>query len=275
MSLASRLAAKVVDSLIGAQTLWLEYRLTPPAPADGELVGATCDADGNLNVAVASGALPAALGQATMSASLPVAIASDQSALIVKGGAANQAPAVGAPVPIAGYDSGNSGRTQVPDIDSNGAVRLQSGGAAGSAVPTRVTQVGGPDGSGLLRALLMSAAGIAQVSAAKGTSSSSTALEASRVVSASACLVSRVSMLNTNASVRYLQLFNTTSLPANGAVPIDSAHCTTGQRAVITYSIPTDRCSTGLTLAFSSTSNTLTVGSAEALFTADLYPSNS
>jgi hypothetical protein len=121
----------------------------------------------------------------------------------------------------------------------------------------------------------MSAAGIAQVSAAKGTSSSSTGLEASRVVSASACLPSRVSMLNTNASVRYLHIFNTASLPSNGAVPIDTAHCTTGQRAIITYSIPTDRCSTGMTVAFSSTSNTLTIGAAEALFTVDLYPSNS
>lgn len=207
MSLATRLAAKVVDSLIGAQTLWLEYRATPPAPSDGELVGATCDSAGNLNVAVAA--------------------------------------------------SGTSV------------------GSSGSAVPSRVTQVGGPDGGGLLRALLLSAAGIAQVSAAKGTSSSSTALEASRVISASACLPSRVSMLNTNASVRYLHIFNTTSLPANGAVPIDSAHCTSGQRAIITYSIPTDRCSTGMTVAFSSTSNTLTIGAAEALFTVDLYPSNS
>lgn len=203
MSLATRLAAKVVDSIIGAQTLWLEYRTSAPTPANGEMVGATCDSAGNLNVA------------------------------------------------------------------------LQSGGTSGSAVPSRVTQVGGPDGSGLLRALLMSAAGIAQVSAAKGTSNSSTALEASRVISASACMPSRASMLNTNASVRYLQIFNTTSLPANGAVPIDSMHCTTGQRAVITYSIPTDRCGTGLTVAFSSTSNTLTIGAAEALFTVDLYPANS
>ena len=178
MSLATRLAAKVVDSLIGAQTLWLEYRSTPPAPADGELVGATCDADGNLNVAVAGG-------------------------------------------------------------------------------------------------MLTSSTGIVPVSSAKGTSSTSTALEASRVISASACMPSRVSMLNTNASVRYLHLFNTASLPANGAVPMDSAHCTSGQRAIVTYAIPTDRCGTGLTVAFSSTSNTLTIGAAEALFTVDLYPANS
>jgi hypothetical protein len=283
MSLATRLAAKVVDSLIGAQTLWLEYRATPPAPADGELVGATCDADGNLNVAVAGGiTLPNALDvEGTGVAGTPaggvlsVQGVASGTALNVRGAAANQAAASGNPIPIAGYDSGNSGRTQVPDIDSNGAVRLQSGGASGAAVPSRVTQVGGPDGGGLLRALLMSAAGIAQVSAAKGTSSSSTGLEASRVVSASACLPSRVSMLNTNASVRYLHIFNTASLPSNGAVPIDTAHCTTGQRAIITYSIPTDRCSTGMTVAFSSTSNTLTIGAAEALFTVDLYPSNS
>ena len=81
-------------------------------------------------------------------------------------------------------------------------------------------------------------------------------------------------MLNTNASVRYLHLFNTASLPANGAVPMDSAHCTSGQRAIVTYAIPTDRCGTGLTVALSSTSNTLTIGASEALFTADLYPAN-
>lgn len=204
---------------------------------------------------------------------VPVKI-DDTGRLVTGGGAANQSAPSGNPVPIAGYDSGNSGRVQVPDIDSNGGLRLQSGGTAGATAPTRVTQVGGIDAAGLLRALLVSAAGIAQTSPAKGTTTSSTGLETNKVISAAPCLVARASMLNTNAGVRYLHAFDTTSLPANGAVPTDTAHATTGQRAILTYAIPTTRFASGCVVAISTTSNTLTLGAAEALFTVDQFPSN-
>lgn len=158
--------------------------------------------------------------------------------------------------------------------DSTGGLRVAGGGATGATAPSRATLVGGVDGGGLLRALLLSAAGILQTSPAKGTTTSSTGLETSRVISASACLVARASMLNTNAGVRYIHVFDATSLPANGAVPLDTAHATTGQRAILTYAIPTTRFATGCVVAMSTTSSTLTLGAAEALFTVDQFPAN-
>jgi hypothetical protein len=237
--------------------------------SSGNLVALKVDDTGRV---VPAGA-PTALGQATMANSTPVAIASDQSAVAVKGGAANLAAPSGNPIPIAGFDSGNSGRVQVPDIDSNGGLRLQSGGASGAAVPTRVTQVGGPDGGGLLRGVRLSAAGITHTVPGVGASYTSTAAEASCVASASACAPARVSMTNGNAGTRYCLMFDATSLPANGAIPKDGGGAqSTNARNFLVFPVPTARFSTGLVVASSSTASSLTIGSADALFSVDLFP---
>lgn len=108
---------------------------------------------------------------------------------------------------------------------------------------------------------------------APGTSYSSPSAEASKVVSTSACSPARFGMLNGNAGTRYVLLFNATSLPANGAIPVDGGSSqTSNSRSNITLPIPTDRFSAGLVIATSSTSSSLTIGSADALFSVDLYP---
>lgn len=57
---------------------------------------------------------------------------------------------------IAGSDGTNA---RFPNVDANGALRLQEAGTPGSAVPTRAVQMGGSDGTNL-RALLSDTKGV-------------------------------------------------------------------------------------------------------------------
>jgi len=149
-------------------------------------------------------------------------------------------------------------------------------GANGSAIAsaTNAVPVGGKDSGGTSQTVLVSAAGIVQVQSATGTASTSTAQEASRVISASACSVSRAAMQNASASTRYLQLHDATSLPANGAVPEAVIIIGTTQTQVMTWSHPNNRFTTGCVAATSSTGPTLTIGSADAIFQVDLFPAS-
>lgn len=232
--------------------------------------------------ALQGGGLPAALGAGGglkvdgSGTALPVAdgggsLTVDGTVTAV-GGAANQAAPSGNPVPIAGYDSGNSGRVQVPDVDSNGGLRLQSGGTSGAAAPSRVTQVGGSNGTNLY-AFKVSAAGILHTVPGVGASYTSTAAEASCVVQASACAPARVSMTNGNAAARFCLMFDSTSLPSNGAIPKDGGGSqSTNSRNFLVFPVPTARFATGLVVASSSTASSLTIGSSDALFSVDLFP---
>lgn len=150
-------------------------------------------------------------------------------------------------------------------------------GANGSGIAstTNAVPVGGVDTGGTARTALTNASGVLQNSAAKGTAYSSAALEASAVVSASACLVSQVRVQNFGASTRYLQLHNAAALPANGTVPKAVTGIGTNATGVITFAIPTDRFSTGLVVACSTTQGTLTISAgADFLIAADLFPTN-
>ncbi len=174
-------------------------------------------------------------------------------------------------------DSAGALYTAAKDATLTGGTQIaiaKGAAATGAAVSGNPVYVGGKDGSGNAQPVLVSAAGNVQTSAAKGTTVSSTAAEASRVISASACMAARASMYNGNAATRYMQLHNATSLPANGAVPSSVLVIGTTQTQVATFPIPTDRFSTGCVIANSSTGATLTVGAADSLFTVDLFPAN-
>ena len=150
-------------------------------------------------------------------------------------------------------------------------------GANGSSIASvsNAVPVGGVDTGGTARTALTNAAGVLQSGIAKGTSYSSAALEASAVVSASACLVSQVRAQNFGASLRYLQLHNASSLPANGTVPKAVVGIGTNASGVITFAIPTDRFSVGCVAVSSTTQGTLTVSAgADLLVAADLFPTN-
>jgi hypothetical protein len=150
-------------------------------------------------------------------------------------------------------------------------------GVNGSSIATAANPVpiGGIDSSSTARPVLTSAAGNVQVSSAKGTSYSSAALEISRVVSASACLVSKIRVQNINGATRYVHIFNAASLPGNGTVPTVMFTLTANSGGEVVFQIPTDRFSTGLVVAASSTQGTLTISAtADFLIFVDLFPAN-
>jgi len=191
---------------------------------------------------------------------------------IAKGAAASGAAVSGNPVLVAGSD-GTNARTIA--TDTSGRTIAVGAAATGAAVAGSPVYVAGIDGGGLVRPLLVSAAGNGQVSAAKGTTVSSSAAEASHVISASACLVAKIRGYNGNAGVRYFQGHNASSLPGNGAVPsVVSEQATSAHAQEVNFAIPTNRFSTGCVVATSSTGATLTIGAADATFTVDLYPAN-
>lgn len=96
----------------------------------------------------------------------------------------------------------------------------------------------------------------------------STAAEASKVVKASAGRLYSVSVSNANAATRYLMVFNATSLPGNGTVPVFTPiKVSTGdQGQAAFFDINGKYFSTGIVVAMSSTQNTLTIAGSDHLF---------
>ena len=98
--------------------------------------------------------------------------------------------------------------------------------------------------------------------------SRSTALEASRVVKASGGTLWAIRVTNTSASAQYIQVHNTTTVPADTAVPIESIYVAAANSVVIPFAYGL-RCDTGISISNSSTAATKTVGSADCWFSVD------
>lgn len=112
---------------------------------------------------------------------------------------------------------------QLVNVDSTGAVRLQSGGLTGGAAPTRATQVGGTDGTNL-RALRLNAAGVMEpigsvpYTAARPTivaqcartvkSASLPAAGTSFTISSTPGTLRRVTFRYTGSGTKYLAVFD-------------------------------------------------------------------
>lgn len=100
------------------------------------------------------------------------------------------------------------------------------------------------------------------------TNSISTALEASRVLKASAGYLSSVTIYNSKATAQFILIMNSATVPADGAVtllypPIPIAAQTT---VMIAFPIPLT-ASTGIAICNSSTGTfTKTIGSADCVF---------
>lgn len=249
-------------------------------------VSAIDDDHNGLDVVV-GGALPLPTGAATAAAQAT----GNNSAATTATNTTTIAGAVSAPdatLPTSAAQIGGVASTAAPSpVTSGRGVRAWFSligaqmvgllGVNGTSIATGANPVpvGGIDGSGTARPLLTSAAGNAQTAPAKGTTVSSSAAEASHVISASACLVAKIRGYNGNAGVRYFQGHNASSLPGNGAVPsVVSEQATSAHAQEVNFAIPTDRFSTGCVVATSSTGATLTIGSADATFTVDLFPAN-
>ncbi len=108
------------------------------------------------------------LGQALAAASTPVVLPASQAGgalaldatltggtqIAIAKGPVTVGAAVGSekPMLVGGTDGTNA---QMINVDTTGAVRLQSSGTPGTTAPTRATQIGGIDGSGKLRPVLV------------------------------------------------------------------------------------------------------------------------
>ncbi len=223
--------------------------------------------------AISAAQLPAALGQAARASSLGVTLSTEDAAKMPALGQALAAGSVPVVLPVA-----QAGGALALDATLTGGtlVAVAKGAAATGASPSgNPVYVAGIDGSSLVRPLLVSGAGNVQVGQAKGTSYSSAAAEISAVVSASACSPSMINVRNVSGNTRYVHCFNATSLPANGTVPVFMFMLTANSDQQKTFPIPTNRFSTGMTIAASSTAGTLTVSAtSDFLIQVDLYPSS-
>lgn len=92
----------------------------------------------------------------------------------------------------------------------------------------------------------------------------STAAEASSVTKASSGVLYGVTFSNANASPRFLQFFNSTTVPADTTVPVIVIQCPALSTIVVEW--PKGRYfSTGIAWCNSSTQNTKTIGSSDSL----------
>lgn len=98
---------------------------------------------------------------------------------------------------------------------------------------------------------------------------SSTALENSRVIKASAGRLYRLLITNTKTSSQYIQIHNTTTVPADTAVPIFSFPIPASSAVSIDADIMGSYFDTGITVCNSSTVATKTIGAADCFFTAE------
>jgi hypothetical protein len=98
-----------------------------------------------------------------------------------------------------------------------------------------------------------------------------TSLVASRVISTRSCKLYAVIVLNTSASLQYVQIHETTSLPANGVAPkIPSIPVSPGSVVMIDVGGTVGLDLDALTICNSSTAATKTIGSADCMISAVL-----
>lgn len=103
------------------------------------------------------------------------------------------------------------------------------------------------------------------VTDATGSEDISVALEASAVVKASAGTLIEVIVTNTSASAQYIQVHDSTTVPADTTVPLTTF--LVGASQTVSY-VPKGglTCGTGITLCNSSTAATKTIGAADCWF---------
>ena len=100
----------------------------------------------------------------------------------------------------------------------------------------------------------------------------SLALEASHRGLAGSGFLFSFSVLNTNASAQFIQLHDSYNAPGSGAIPSAVFTAAGASNLVIAYTMPGRPFNQGLWIANSSTSATLTAGSADCWFDLQVIP---
>ena len=143
------------------------------------------------------------------------------------------------------------------------------GGRADSGVPTAVSAVN----DAVWAWLDLNGRTIAGLSPPNSTTvapanSTSTAEEASRIIKASAGVLYGLTVYNNNAATRYIQLYNSASLPADAVVPAVTIEVAAQSSRSIDWGVYGRAFTAGIVVANSSTDTTKTIGAADSLFDA-------
>jgi hypothetical protein len=181
-----------------------------------------------------------ALGQALMAASLPVTIASNQSTLPIS--------AASLPLP-----AGAATEAKQPSLGTAGTASTDVLSIQGIAAMTPILNTITPTDS----------------ATNANSSSDSTALEASRVIKASAGRLYTLSGVNTGGSGQYVQVYNSATVPDNGAVPVLLVYVPALGTFSIDFTPFGKYFSTGISVSNSSTAATKTIGAADMWFNAE------
>lgn len=195
--------------------------------------------------------LPASLGTKTAANSLAITPSSDGNFAIGDGTNLVSIATAGAD---AASNTANRLRAQSLGMGYNGTTvdRLRAGVTGESGAATGYSNV-------------LSATG-----AVSGASIVSTtgAVEASRVIKASAGTLMSLVGYNAKTSAQFIQIFNSTTVPANGTVPIYVFTVPASSNFSIDVPVTGMPFTTGIAVSNSSTLATKTIGSADCFFTA-------
>ena len=100
----------------------------------------------------------------------------------------------------------------------------------------------------------------------------SPALQNSLVVFTGPCYVLSVQVANTNAAAQFVQMFDSTTVPADGATPTKLFTVSASSDKFATWSLPGVFFGTGVAICNSSTAATKTVGAADCFFDVQVIP---
>ena len=130
------------------------------------------------------------------------------------------------------------------------------------------TTVATDDASGRHVQLFKIAAALGGSAAHELTNDSSTAYEASNILKASAGVLYGLTVHSSRTSAQFIQLHNTTTVPADTAVPVWVMYVPASTTVAVDFGLFGRSFATGITVCNSSTGPTKTIGSADCWFDA-------